>query len=212
MLDVKNSIVPSNPPGPPGIFRSVAKTTLEIRTYFRSSFPLRPKKGLEGWRAGGDIVCSGLGGKIYKIAMHEPRAQSFTKMLLESKHWFISKMNTQLSIPTKTPTETKDVVVEASTKALLAAFDGCHKIYLAMDEYQAKYFRENYQEEDDVVVEGDADIMLETLIEWWNESCSLRFIEAVHTDQNQETVFTTLIPQQGHWLLANIVLHEQIAE
>lgn len=56
--------------------------------------------------------------------------------------------------------------------ALLAAWDGCHKIYLAMDEEAAEYFRGDY----DHVVEED---LAEIVKNWYDDSCMLRFVEAI---------------------------------
>lgn len=67
--------------------------------------------------------------------------------------------------------------------AILAAWDGCHKIYLAMDEEQAEEFREGY----DIVVESADGDLVETVAEWFESSCCLRFVNAVwtnHADPN----------------------------
>ena len=75
----------------------------------------------------------------------------------------------------------------------LIAWDGCHKIYVAMDATEAAWFRENYPE---VVENDDVDVLLGTLAEWWDASCSLRFINAVqHCESNPNAGFTTLIGQ-----------------
>jgi len=82
--------------------------------------------------------------------------------------------------------------------AHLIAFDGCHKIYLAMDEHEAKWFKDNYNgtQCDDRTFEGTAHEMLEKLKEWYNESCGLRFISGVsHNEVDPNAGFTTLIPQ-----------------
>ena len=82
--------------------------------------------------------------------------------------------------------------------AKLIAFDGCHKIYLAMDTDQAVWFAENY--DGDGYTEGcfvgTPQAMLERLKMWWNGSCGLRFIEAVSTNEvDPNKGFVTLIPQ-----------------
>lgn len=83
-------------------------------------------------------------------------------------------------------------VADAIVNAELVAWDGCHKIYLAMDVEQAEWFRDKY----DFVVEGTASDMLDNLIEWWHESCDLRFISAVRTNHDDPNAgFTDLIPQ-----------------
>lgn len=82
--------------------------------------------------------------------------------------------------------------------AHLVAFDGCHKIYLAMDEIEANWFRENYNgiHCDDRTFEGTPDEMLTMVKEWYDESCGLRFVSAVrHNAENPNEGFTTLIGQ-----------------
>lgn len=82
--------------------------------------------------------------------------------------------------------------------AHLIAFDGCHKIYLAMDEYEAQWFRENYngKECDDRTFEGTAQAMLEKLKEWYEGSCPLRFIQSVERNERDPNAgFKSLIPQ-----------------
>jgi hypothetical protein len=76
--------------------------------------------------------------------------------------------------------------------ALLIAWDGCHKIYLAMDEIKADWFKDNYQ----YVFTDTPELMLAKLGEWWPESCELRFISAVsHNEQNPNDGYVTLIAQ-----------------
>ncbi len=87
-------------------------------------------------------------------------------------------------------------VSEAVKKAHLVAYDGCHKIYLAMDEDQAKWFRKFYVNTEDRVVDGAG--MLDTLVEWWESACPCRFITAVHTKDN-DAEFVELVPQGGVW-------------
>ena len=95
-----------------------------------------------------------------------------------------------------------DPVLDAVEDALLIAFDGCHKIYLAMDEEQADWFRQNYNGRncDDRTFEGTPEEMFATLKVWWDESCSLKFISAVttnHADPNAG--FMSLISQGEAW-------------
>ena len=85
--------------------------------------------------------------------------------------------------------------------AKLVAYDGCHKIYLAMDEEQAQWFRDNYNGEecDDLNFSGTAEEMYAMVRRWWNASCGLRFVKSVRTvasDPNEG--FESLIPQ-GEW-------------
>lgn len=83
-------------------------------------------------------------------------------------------------------------VAEAIKDAHLIAWDGCHKMYLAMDEEEAEWFTENYE----FVVNDTAEVMLTTLMGWWDESCSLRFVSAVrHNPDDPNAGFTNLISQ-----------------
>jgi hypothetical protein len=83
-------------------------------------------------------------------------------------------------------------VADAVESAYLAAWDGCHKIYLAMDETEAAWFRENYEN----VYAGKPHEMLSTVIDWFNQSCGLRFVNAVrHDEVDPNSGFSDLISQ-----------------
>lgn len=76
--------------------------------------------------------------------------------------------------------------------AHLVAWDECHKIYLAMDEEQAEWFRENYPR----VLESTAEAMLVTVLRWYENSCFLRFVQAVSTNHaNPNAGYVSLIDQ-----------------
>lgn len=81
-----------------------------------------------------------------------------------------------------------DDVAEACNQALGMSWDGCHKIYLSMDEAEvAKMVGYGYDMESPD---------LEIIQRWFDGSCGLRFISAVRTvegDPNEG--FTSLIPQ-----------------
>ncbi len=81
-----------------------------------------------------------------------------------------------------------DLVENAVDKAKGMYWDGCHKIYLSMDdedvakmkEYGYEYHTPN----------------LELLKEWFDQSCGLRFVNAVHTNhENPNAGYVQLIPQ-----------------
>lgn len=87
------------------------------------------------------------------------------------------------------------------------AFDGCHKIYVLMDKQQVEKMRGyGYGDDDgsflitaDQVTKSE---MLYILENWYDDSCSLKFIHAVSsvpegTDPNEG--FTDLIPQGAEW-------------
>lgn len=87
-----------------------------------------------------------------------------------------------------------EAVHEYAQDAILIAWDECHKIYLAMDEEEAQFFRENYQP---AVVEGASPAeMIDTINEWWDMSCSLRFVSAVWRNNDDPNAgFVSLISQ-----------------
>ena len=87
-------------------------------------------------------------------------------------------------------------VVDAMCDALLVAWDGCHKIYVALDDEQARWFEENYE----YSVRGTSDEMLAALDCWYINSCGLRFISAVATNHADPSAgFVSLISQQDAW-------------
>ena len=96
-----------------------------------------------------------------------------------------------------TLTEVFDTLVkEKVSEAKAIAFDTCHKIYLLMDNEQVELMRTYGY--DPLITTEDAtpDVMLATLQEWYEDSCGLRFIEAVSTNhENPNAGFETLIGQ-----------------
>ena len=89
-------------------------------------------------------------------------------------------------------------VREAIEDAHLIAYDGCHKIYLAMDEIEAKWFRENYGYED--TLEAPPEEMLDAVYRWWADSCPLKFVSAVyHNADDPNEGFVPLIEQFAEW-------------
>ena len=76
--------------------------------------------------------------------------------------------------------------------AKLVAWDGCHKIYLAMDYNQMDWFQQNYEH----FLASTPEVMFETLKKWYDDSCPLKFISAVETNEaDPNEGFTHLIPQ-----------------
>lgn len=85
-----------------------------------------------------------------------------------------------------------DKVEQYAQDCILVAFDGCHKIYMAMDEHEAQWFRENYE----INVTGSPEFMVATLKEWYKDSCGLKFIQAVtHTPHDLNEGYVSVIPQ-----------------
>ena len=70
-----------------------------------------------------------------------------------------------------------DNVHDVLDEAILAAWDGCHKIYLALDEAQAEWFEQNYPH----WVRGTDNELLNTVGQWYEDSCGLRFVSGVRS-------------------------------
>lgn len=102
--------------------------------------------------------------------------------------------------------ETK--VATAANRAVAAAFDGCHKIYL-LDETALKQMRERgYSEPNsDFLVEASDEATLERIGDeyshpddqqpftlahlvwcWYDDSCGLRFIQTLFEDEYQDVI------------------------
>jgi hypothetical protein len=83
-------------------------------------------------------------------------------------------------------------VEEAVKDARLIAWDTCHKIFLAMDEQEADWFRESHYE----TATGTPDELLAILRKWYEASCPLRFIFSVtRNEQDPNAEYILLIPQ-----------------
>lgn len=82
----------------------------------------------------------------------------------------------------------------ANAKAI--AWDKCHKIYVLMDDEQVVLMRDYGY---DTLITSDEmtpSEMSAKVMEWFDESCFLRFISAVRTDHdNPNDGFTTIIDQ-----------------
>jgi hypothetical protein len=77
------------------------------------------------------------------------------------------------------------------------AWDTCHKIYVLMDNEQMTLMHEY---EYDRLISSDemtAEQMLDTLWRWYEDSCELRFIEAVYTNvEDPNAGFVSVVPQK----------------
>lgn len=103
---------------------------------------------------------------------------------------------------TKTETQGWDAVYAATDNAKAIAWDGCHKIYLAMDDEQVRQFKSyGYGQDDDgsvlIMEEGvGSEAMYAYLMDWYEVSCFLKFISAVWTNEDDPNKgFVDLIPQ-----------------
>jgi hypothetical protein len=91
-----------------------------------------------------------------------------------------------------------DAVKEAAETARCIAYDGCHKIYFAMDDEEVTRFRDlGYGEDGSNLIEGVTPVQyLYWAKKWYENSCGLKFISSVRTNEDDPNAgFTSLIPQ-----------------
>ena len=75
-----------------------------------------------------------------------------------------------------------DLVYDRINNARGIAWDTCHKIYILMDDEQVELMR-GYKYEPLITTDQmSADEMFEMVENWYDNSCSLRFIQAVSTN------------------------------
>lgn len=89
-----------------------------------------------------------------------------------------------------------DEVGEALATAKGIAFDTCHKIYILMDDAQMELMREYEYDPLIPASEMKPAEMLATIKKWYEDSCALRFVQAVTTNEEDPNKgFESLIPQ-----------------
>ena len=80
-------------------------------------------------------------------------------------------------------------------------WDTCHKIYALMDDKQVELML-GYGYGDDMIYAADVspEMLLNTLEDWYANSCGLRFIQAITTvESNPNEGFKDIIPQCANW-------------
>jgi hypothetical protein len=89
-----------------------------------------------------------------------------------------------------------DLVYDRINNAKAIAWDTCHKIYLLMDSEQVELMRGYGYDPLITADQMSSDEMFEVVEDWYDSSCSLRFIEAVSTNHiNPNAGFETLSSQ-----------------
>ena len=89
-----------------------------------------------------------------------------------------------------------DLVYDRIGSAEGIAWDTCHKIYLLMDREQVELMRGYGYEPLITTDQMSADEMFEMVEDWYDNSCSLRFIQAVSTNHiNPNAGFESLVDQ-----------------
>ena len=89
-----------------------------------------------------------------------------------------------------------ELVTERLSEAKAIAWDTCHKIYVLMDDEQVELMREYGYDPLITKEEMTPEEMLSTLEKWYEDSCGLRFIQAVNTNHiDPNAGFESLIEQ-----------------
>ena len=89
-----------------------------------------------------------------------------------------------------------ELVTERVSEAKAIAWDTCHKIYVLMDNEQVELMREYGYDPLITKEEMKPEEMLSTLEKWYEDSCGLRFIQAVNTNHiDPNAGFESLVEQ-----------------
>jgi hypothetical protein len=75
-----------------------------------------------------------------------------------------------------------DIVLDRVQDAKAIAWDTCHKIYILMDDEQVAKMREYEYDPLYTTKDMTPDVMFNTVQDWYDTSCGLRFIQAVTTN------------------------------
>jgi len=85
-------------------------------------------------------------------------------------------------------------IEEYLSEAKGIAWDGCHKIYILMDDQEVAKMRE-YEYDPLLTTEHNTPAeMFVSVLRWYRESCGLRFIQVTSTTEDG-TDFYSLVPQ-----------------
>jgi hypothetical protein len=105
-------------------------------------------------------------------------------------------------------TKFRSIVAEATDHAKLVAWDSCHKIYVALDDAEARWYVDHADRGYQCFV-GTPDAMLEQVCQWYKQAdadCGMQFIDATSTSQNSTETehyseFRSVIPQgaEARW-------------
>ena len=89
-----------------------------------------------------------------------------------------------------------DLVYDRINNAKAIAWDTCHKIYILMDSEQVDLMKGYGYDPLITTDQMSADEMFLLVDDWYDSSCSLRFIDAVSTNHiNPNAGFETLVSQ-----------------
>jgi hypothetical protein len=89
-----------------------------------------------------------------------------------------------------------DLVYDRIGSAKGIAWDTCHKIYILMDSEQVELMREYGYDPLITADQMSADEMFGLVQEWYEDSCGLRFVQAVSTNHIDPNLgFESLVSQ-----------------
>ena len=89
-----------------------------------------------------------------------------------------------------------DLVYDRINNAKAIAWDTCHKIYILMDSEQVDLMKGYGYDPLITTDQMSADEMFLLVEDWYDSSCSLRFIDAISTNHiNPNAGFETLVSQ-----------------
>jgi hypothetical protein len=74
------------------------------------------------------------------------------------------------------------LIKERLSEAEAIAWDNCHKIYILMDSEQVELMRSYGYDPLITNEQMNPDEMFNEISEWYEDSCSLRFVQAISTD------------------------------
>jgi hypothetical protein len=96
-----------------------------------------------------------------------------------------------------------DALDEYTASAKAIAWDNCHKIYVLMDDEQVALMREYGYDPLITSDEMTPKQMSEQVMKWFEDSCGLRFVNAVQSNpSNPNEGFIDIIPQGFDWMEA----------
>jgi len=102
----------------------------------------------------------------------------------------------------------RSLVAEATDHAKLVAWDTCRKIYVALDDAEARWYVEHADRGYQCFI-GSPEAMLDKVCEWYKEAwsnCGLQYVDATSTSENSTesehfSDFHRIIPQgaEARW-------------
>lgn len=95
-----------------------------------------------------------------------------------------------------------DKIEERVDEIVAIAYDGCHKVYLALDSGEAEAFRRyGYGDGEDSEFLWASTLhtvsIMDTLQHWYHDSCGLRFVTAIKDGQHEDIIPQLFTSEDG---------------